>query len=228
MKKTNKLAAAMGFMFLLAVITTAIPAFAAMTGGWTVSKARYSFLTSEQEKIFDESVKGLTGVTYKPAALLAKQVVAGTNYVFLCQGTTVTRKPVKAWYILNVNKNTENKVSLLLIKKIKVSSIKVTSNPRQGNTDGGLEITSFKNKPKALSKNILKIFSKGIEKYVGYELRPIALLGTQIVAGKNYRFLCFGTGHAGKDLFVVTIYNNVNGKCRLSSCKPLDLEKYVN
>lgn len=228
MKKKNKLAVMMGVLFLLLTVTTAVPAFAATSGGWSVSKARYSFLTSGQKKIFKKAVNGLTGVTYKPTALLAKQVVAGTNYVFLCQGTTVTKKPVKSWYILNVNKNVKNKVSLLSAKKIKVSSVKVKKNPRQGTIDGGLDITVFKNKSKALSKSASKVFSKGIKKYVGYELRPVTLLGTQVVAGMNYRFLCYGTGYAGKDLFVVDIYKDLKGKCSISSCKPLNLEKYVN
>ena len=64
--------------------------------------------------------------------------------------------------------------------------------------------------------------------HAGYELRPISLLGTQVVAGQNYRFLCYGAGPAGKDLFVVDIYRNVKGKCSISSCKSLDLEKYIN
>ena len=227
MKKRSKFAAVMGFLFLLAVITTAVPTFAATAGGWSVSTARYSFLTSGQEKIFNKAVKGLTGVTYKPVALLAKQVVAGTNYVFLCQGTTVTAKPVKAWYILKANKDLKKKVSLLSVKKIKLSSVKVSKNPRQGAIDGGLTITAFKNKPEALSKSVLKIFSEGIKEYVGFQLRPITLLGTQVVAGKNYRFLCYGTGYAGKDLFVVDIFKDLEGKCSISSCNPLNLEKYV-
>ena len=94
MKKTNRLAVMIGVLLLLVTVTTAVPAFAATSGGWTVSKARYSFLTSGQKKIFNKAVKGLTGVTYKPVALIAKQVVEGTNYVFLCQGTTATKKPV--------------------------------------------------------------------------------------------------------------------------------------
>ncbi len=218
----------MGVVVLLAVITTAVPAFAATAGGWTVSKAGYSFLTKGEKKTFNKAVQGMTGVTYQPTALLAKQVVAGTNYVFLCQGTTVTKKPVSAWYILNANKNLKNKVSLLSVKKIKLSKVKTAGNPRPDTEDGGLEIAVFKNKPEALSKSVRKIYSKGTKKYTGYELRPIALLGTQVVAGKNYRFLCYGTGYAGRDLFVVDIYKNLKGKCSISSCKPLKLEKYVN
>ena len=227
MKKTDRLSFVLGMILLLAVIMSAVSASASTAGGWSVSKVRYSFLTSGQKKIFDKAVKKLTGVSYSPAAVLARQTVAGTNYIFLCQGTTVTAKPTKDWYVLTAYKDLKSKVSLSSVKKMKVSNIKVNKNPRQGTLDGGLRIMTFKNRPEALSKGVLKVFNKGIKKYTGYELRPISLLGTQVVAGKNYRFLCFGTGKAGKDLFVVDIYKDIKGKCSVSNCSPLNLEAYL-
>ena len=229
MKKTNKLLVMMGVLLLLITVTTAVPAAAATatSGGWTVSKASYSFLTSGQKKIFNKAVKGLTGVTYKPVALIAKQVVQGTNYVFLCQGTTATKNPVRGWYVLSANKNLKKEVSLLSVKKIKLTNIKTGKNPRTGITDGGLQIASVKNKPEALAKSVRKVFLNATKTYTGYELRPIALLGKQIVAGANYRILCYGKNHASSDLFVLEIYQNVKGKCSITSCKPLKLEKYV-
>ena len=204
---------------------------AASSGGWTVTKARYSFLTSGQEKIFNKAVDKQVGVSYEPVALLATQVVAGKNYVFLCQGTTVTAKPKKAWYILTASKSLKNKVTLRSVKKITLSSIKTARNPRKGTSDGGLSIVLVKNKPQALSASARSVFRKGTEDYVGYDLRPIALLGTQVVKGANYRFLCcgagFGSNSASKDIFVVDIYKDVNRKCSVSSCKPLKLEKYM-
>ena len=230
MKKTMNVKAVVVLctLFVTIMLAFSTSALAATAGGWSVSKANYSFLNTSQKKIFNKAAKKLTGVSYKPVALLAKQTVAGTNYVFLCQGTTVTAKPSKAWYILTAFESLKKKVSLKSIEKLKVSSIKTNKNPRSATLDGGLQIVNIKNKSAALSKNPRKAFKKGIEKYVGYELRPIALLGTQVVAGKNYRFLCFGTGYAGRDLFVIDIYQNTKGKCSLKSCKPLNLEKYVN
>ena len=227
MKKTNRLAVMIGVLLLLVTVTTAVPAFAATSGGWTVSKASYSFLTSGQKKIFNKAVKGLTGVTYKPVALIAKQVVEGTNYVFLCQGTTATKKPVRGWYVLSANKNLKKKVSLLSVKKIKLTNIKTGKNPRTGITAGGLQIASVKNKSAALAKDVCKVFLKATKTYTGYELRPIALLGKQVVAGANYRILCYGKNHASADLFVLEIYQNAKGKCCITSSNPLKLEKYV-
>lgn len=201
---------------------------AANDGSWSASKARYSFLTSSQKKTFSKAVKGLTGVEYKPVALLAKQTVEGTNYIYLCQGTTVTEKPVKSWYVMSANKDLKKKVSIRSIKKLKVSKIKTNKNPRTETLPGGLEIVGVKYRSKALSPAVRKVFKKAIKKYTGFELRPIALLGTQVVNGKNYRILCYAKNNSTKDLFVVEIYKNSSGKCKLTSCKSLDLEDYVD
>ncbi len=229
MKRQNmksKMVLCMLLVLILTIASTA--ALAATPGGWTVSKARYSFLTTSQQKIFNKATNGLMGMNYQPVALLAKQSVAGTNYVFLCQGQTVTAKPTKAWYVLTASKSLKNKVTLRSVKKINIANIKTSKNPRSATLSGGLQIVKFKNVPAALTGSVRKVFRKGIDGYVGYDLRPIALLGKQVTAGTNYRFLCYATGYAGSDLFVVDIYQNTDGKCSMESCRSLKLEKYVD
>ena len=91
-KRVRVVIAMIAMCSLLAGSTLGV--FAAGDGAWKTSKSRYSFLTSSQTKTFNKAVKGLTGVSYEPVAVVAKQTVAGTNYVYLCKGTTVTKKPV--------------------------------------------------------------------------------------------------------------------------------------
>jgi len=56
-----------------------------MPGGWSA----WSFdITREAQKVFDEALAGLVGVDYSPLAF-ATQVVAGTNYCFLCKAKGV-------------------------------------------------------------------------------------------------------------------------------------------
>ncbi|CAJ3527266.1 Uncharacterised protein [Burkholderia pseudomallei] len=51
-------------------------------GGWTA----FNFsLTSAEKAVFNAALEGMVGVGYKPLAF-ATQVVAGTNYCFLCKG----------------------------------------------------------------------------------------------------------------------------------------------
>ena len=118
-KRVRVVIAMIAMCSLLAGSTLGV--FAAGDGAWKTSKSRYSFLTSSQTKTFKKAVKGLTGVSYEPVAVVAKQTVAGTNYVYLCKGTTVTKKPVSAWYFMTIYKDLNKKVSIGSIKKMKVS-----------------------------------------------------------------------------------------------------------
>lgn len=45
-------------------------------------------LTKEDKKVFDLALEGLVGVDYEPL-IVATQVVAGTNYKFVCNATIV-------------------------------------------------------------------------------------------------------------------------------------------
>lgn len=57
-------------------------------GGWS------KFRTVEEDdlKVFNEAVGMLKGVDYE-ALIVATQVVAGTNYKFICNATSVTNPP---------------------------------------------------------------------------------------------------------------------------------------
>jgi len=58
-----------------------------LPGGWFQSDS--AKLTKDIKKAFKKAMKGLTGVDYKPVAVLAYQVVAGMNYCVLCESTVV-------------------------------------------------------------------------------------------------------------------------------------------
>lgn len=61
-----------------------------ITGGWT----KFRVVTDEDIEIFKEATKGLVGVTYE-ALIVSTQIVAGTNYKFICNAATVTLSPVE-------------------------------------------------------------------------------------------------------------------------------------
>lgn len=56
----------------------------AAVGAWT----NFSALSSNANAVFEAAMKGLTGVSYTPF-MVATQLVAGTNYCFICLATTV-------------------------------------------------------------------------------------------------------------------------------------------
>lgn len=225
MNKKKLLSTMLSIIFVVALFVA--PVSAAQTGSWKTGKARASLLTYNQEKIFDKAMGEIVGVTYMPVALLAKQVVNGTNYVYLTYGTTVSKTPKSAWYVLTVHKNGK-KTSVKSISKMTPAKVQTKSKPRNLKTlSGGLEIQPQIYQPAALSASAMRVFEKAAAKYTKYSLRPLGLLGYQTVSGKNYRVLCYGTAKNVKDIFVVTVYKKTNGTCEVSSCKALNLEHYV-
>jgi hypothetical protein len=67
------------------------------TGAWTDF---VSPITSDQKKIWDEAIQGLLGVQYTPIAC-ASQLVAGTNYIFICLAKVIY--PGSSAYIAQVD-----------------------------------------------------------------------------------------------------------------------------
>ncbi len=59
-----------------------------LVGGYTQQRE----LTEEDMAVFNAATHGMVGVRYTPESV-ATQVVAGTNYRFVCSATTVTREP---------------------------------------------------------------------------------------------------------------------------------------
>ncbi len=80
-----------------------------IVGGWTDEEEE---LDDELIAIFESAVEGLVGVGYKPVKLLSKQVVAGMNYEFLAEATTVTAEPVTSYKVVKIYVNLEGKAEI--------------------------------------------------------------------------------------------------------------------
>ena len=59
-----------------------------LPGGWF--QCENPSMTEENKALFDKALEGYKGVSLTPVALAATQVVAGTNYCFLCETDAVT------------------------------------------------------------------------------------------------------------------------------------------
>ena len=55
-----------------------------------------------KQAVLDKALEGFVGSKVEPAALLATQVVAGTNYCFLCRVTPVVPNAQSAWCLVYV------------------------------------------------------------------------------------------------------------------------------
>ena len=84
-----------------------------LVGGWEMPEDKT--VTPELKDMFDTAMEGLLGVTYEPLELVATQLVAGTNYMFYCNGTTVTNPPETKPYYVTIYQPLEGAPEILAI-----------------------------------------------------------------------------------------------------------------
>lgn len=78
----------------------------------------------------------------------------------------------------------------------------------------------------AIPQDDLAVFESATAGYMGASFEPIALLGTQVVSGTNYAFLCVQTVSAADDpysLVVVTIYEDLHGNSEVLNITPVEI-----
>ena len=68
----------------------------AQGGGWEIPDNEAAALPEEVRTAFEKSLEQFTGGELKPVAYIADQIVAGTNYMILCEAETATAEPVRS------------------------------------------------------------------------------------------------------------------------------------
>ena len=217
---------------LVLLLGMIVPASAApLTGGWTVSTQAGSYLSGSQKKLFAKAVETMDGVNYTPVFLLASQVTAGTNYAFFCKAVTVTAEPVTSWKIVIVSKDLQGNASVSKVNQFNFKKIKTRKSAYASSGAPGSWTYNDKNVgSKGIPSAAKKAFKKAVKQYTGVSLTPLVLLGTQLVAGTNYKFLCRGAmASAGGTvcLYEVDIYQNLEGACEVTNCNIINLPKYL-
>lgn len=102
---------------VLAGIMLTMPVLAGqLMGGWQATTD--TAIDEDAQAAFDAAMEGLLGVEYEPIDLLATQVVAGTNYCFLCRATVVVPDAVPGYAFVYVYKDLSGKAEILDIQDI--------------------------------------------------------------------------------------------------------------
>jgi len=90
-----------------------------LMGGWTVPEDAIGSEPPEDAKAaFDKAAEQFTGSDIQPLALLGTQVVAGTNYVFICKSTLTTQEPVGGIQIVTVYVDLEGNAEITNISTV--------------------------------------------------------------------------------------------------------------
>ena len=201
-----------------------------LLGGWTTFDAYNELLTDEESEIFAKAIEGLTGVGYTPIRVLATQVVSGTNYAFLAQGTTVTADPQVDYYIITIYKDLQGAEEIKATNKLDLTNLQT----KEASTDGtlGSWVVRSSGKPAMIpGEEVQDSFDQATEKLLGMMYNPLQVLGRQVVNGTNYIALCEGktvTENPVTDLYLLTWYEDLQGNSTVSDVQLLNLEYYVS
>ncbi len=82
-----------------------------IVGGWTENDSLE--MTDDAKTAFEKACETLTGAEYTPLALLATQVVAGTNYRIICESRPVVPDPECGYVIVTVYADLEGNAEII-------------------------------------------------------------------------------------------------------------------
>ena len=90
-----------------------------LAGGWQAADSPE--VTDAMEDMFDRAIDPVLGLDCDPEALLATQVVSGTNYCFLCEVEPVTSDDVEYYALVSIYEDLQGNVSLLDIRELRAA-----------------------------------------------------------------------------------------------------------
>lgn len=169
-----------------------------------------SELTDETTEIFTKGTEGMTGATYSPVALLATQIVSGTNYRFLAtckQFLQDESEETETYAIVEIYEDLKGNVEL---KSIINSEFETYLG--EGLTGGWTAAESTE-----LTEEASKAFEATKE---DSKTSALVFLATQVVSGTNYRILC----EKDDTYYIETIYEDLNGNYEVTDTQTFDQE----
>lgn len=180
----------------------------AITGGWTIAES--PDVPDEVKALLEKAVEKMVGAEYEPVAYIGSQVVAGTNHALLCRITPVVPDAVSHYAIVTLYEDLEG-----------IAMITDTYDSQaEGEALSG-ELTGAWENPEspAVTDEAKAALEKAVEKMVGAEYKPVALLATQIVSGTNYSILCEVTPvvpDAESAFAIVHVYQDLEGNAEIT------------
>ena len=219
------------FLFVLLFSCSAF-AESALTGGWTASDVTPLPMPAEAEEALNNAQTGLDA-KYEPVALLATQVVADTNYCFLCKATAGTLNADKdedeLWQLVYVYRDLQGKASIIDTDGIDLEIDGPDYDDDDDDDDaplaGGWQV--YVNESVSISEDAAAAFDKALDSLGDALYMPVAELGSQVVAGRNYCLLCAVTPYTldkPTTYALVYVYVNPQGAATVADIDDVEIE----
>ncbi len=207
------------------VLSAGAVSASAVTGGWYFSDVAAVNVTDSEKAALAEALEnGYNGLNnFEATDVIASQVVSGTNSAFLCKETPAEQDDPTNWSIVTVYSGAEGSYTLKRIETIDPSDIKTTD--QLPNTMGGAWYANGKETGVEISPAV----QTALDGNVGMAIVPTAVLAEQVVTGKNYRILAYGTlvtAEPRTDLYVVDVYEGLDGTAEITDVAAFDILAY--
>jgi hypothetical protein len=161
-----------------------------------------------------------------PVALLGQQVVAGTNYMFLCQAE---KDGVKDFKAVIVYVNLEGKPLITNVVDFDVTKYMNKDISLNAETLSGGWQTSIPGKPFVIDEKVQAYYDEAIQKVIGVSYFPIKVLAHQEKDGDTYVILSYGRmadQNATEGVYVLTLFVDENDKPEIKSIAAVDLKEF--
>ena len=193
------------------------------TEEWIINMEKPAIILEDDlVNTFNKAMKNYQGTKLELVALLGQQVVAGTNYMFLCQSED-------SYKVVIVYKDLEGKASVLSVTDFDVKKYVNENKSLDAEMLAGGWYTTIPGKPIVLEEKVQNYFDKAIEKIVGVSYFPITVLAHQNKVGTNYAVLCYGRlsdHNATEGIFVLTLYVDETNKPEIVAISSVDLKEF--
>lgn len=197
-----------------------------LCGGYEINAAG-GILPDETQKAFDKAMESYSVGKMKSLALLGTQMVAGTNHSVLCSDESGNLKVLTVYADFSGNAEVINEAAFdftnLSEKPADDEELSGGWNVDAESVKSDENISTF---PEDAKNALVKSMENSED---GITLYPQAFLGSQIVAGKNYAFLCVtksSAQNAQANVQVVTVYEDLSGNSEITSFCPVNAADY--
>ena len=197
-------------------------------GGWTLPESVEGTMSNEAGEAFEKAAKEYKDEELTGIRELGSQIVAGTNYMMLCENGDRSQWKVAVVYAdLEGNAEITNVTVFDLGKYAQDDSGK---SGEQGLAGGWTVFQDPSGEPAELPKEVSEAFDKAMEGLTGADYKPVLYMGSQLVNGFNYAVLCEQTtvtADPQTNLAVVYIYAPATGEPEIMNIYPLDLAEFT-
>ena len=199
-----------------------------LEGGWEITQGSLAPADNPDAKeAFDKALEGLTGCDYDLIAVLGSQVVAGTNYSYLCRETIVFPDAEPDFAVLNVYEDLNGNAEITGDKPLPLPDASDNSSVSASETDSSAALKWSINQDDAnldAHEEAKDAFEKATAGDSSASYDPVAYIGSR-ENGSNTEYAVFcstSEGGSTKGFCAVTISADASGSASVVSTSDVD------